>query len=66
MAKPRTHYEQVPLQIIKQIIEGVIPPVPVNGRDPLTDTTKMEKGHRESLKQSKRSSRKSSRKEVTN
>jgi hypothetical protein len=65
MAKPRTHFEQVPLQIIKKIIEGVIAPEPVNGRDPLTSKRKMEKDHRESQKQSKTSSRRSSRKEVS-
>ena len=65
MAKPRTHFEQVPLQIIQKIVEGVIPPEPVNGRDPLTGKRKMEKDHREGQRKSKRRSGGSSRKGVT-
>lgn len=65
MAKPRTHFEQVPLQIIKEIVGGVIPPEPVNGRGAATSMKRMEKNHRESQKKLKTSSRRSSRKEVT-
>lgn len=46
MGKPRTHFEQVPLQIIEKIIEGVRPPEPVNGRDPAASKRKMEKDRR--------------------
>jgi hypothetical protein len=65
MAKPRTHFEQVPLQSIKEIVEGVIPPDPVNGRNPANSKRKMEKEPRASQKKSKASFRRSSRMEVT-
>jgi hypothetical protein len=43
MAKPKTHFEQVPLEIIKKIIEEEIPPEVIIKPDPATNNKKPKK-----------------------
>lgn len=66
MLKPRTHFEQVPLEIIRKIVEEEMPPEPVNEIDPEINRRKIEKVLRASQKKSKASLRRSSRKEAAN
>jgi hypothetical protein len=43
MAKPRTHFEQVPLEIIKKIIKEEIPPEVIIKPNPATSNKKPKK-----------------------
>jgi hypothetical protein len=65
MAKPRTHFEQVPLEIVKKIAEEEMPPETVTGLHPGTRKKKAEKGLRVTQKQSKGNSRRYSRAELS-
>ena len=44
MRKPRTYFEQVPLEIIKDIVEESIQPEKRNGRGPKAKKKKVKKG----------------------
>jgi len=65
MAKQRTHFEQVPLAIVKKIAEEEIPPETVTERRPGTSKKKVEKDLRVTQKQSKANSRRSSAMELS-
>jgi hypothetical protein len=65
MAKPRTHFEQVPLEIVKKIGEKEMPPKTVTQRHPGTSRKKAEKDLRVTPKQSTGNSRRSSRLELS-
>jgi hypothetical protein len=64
MAKPRTHFEQVPLDIVKKIAGEEMPPETVTKRYRGISKKKVEKDFRGNHKQSKTNSRRSSRVEA--
>lgn len=43
MRKPRTYFEQVPLEVIREIVEEHIPPETGNGRGPKAKKKKVKK-----------------------
>jgi hypothetical protein len=43
MAKPNTHFDQVPLEAIKKIVEEQAPETTITKPDPLTRKKKLEK-----------------------
>jgi hypothetical protein len=65
MKKPRTYFEQVPLEIVKKIAVEGIPPDTVTARHHGTSKKKVKKEHRVLQKQSKANSRRSSRAELS-
>jgi hypothetical protein len=65
MAKPRTHFEQVPLEIVKKIAAEEMPPETVTEWHPGTSKKKVEKDFRVTRKQSKANSRRSSEMELS-
>ena len=65
MVKPRTHFEQVPLEIVKKIAEEGMSPETVTEGHPGTSKNKMEKDLRMTQKQSKANSRRASQLELS-
>ena len=65
MTKPKTHFEQVPLEIVKKIAEVEIPPEATTERDPKPGRQKLEKDLLGTKKKFKVSSLRSSRMELT-
>jgi hypothetical protein len=43
MIKPKTHFEQVPLEIVKQIVEEEIPPETMTESTPISGKKKSQK-----------------------
>ncbi len=43
MIKPKTHFEQVPLEIVKKIVEEEIPPKTITERAPISRKNKSQK-----------------------
>jgi hypothetical protein len=64
MVKPRTHFEQVPLEIVKKIAEEEMLPETVTGQIPVTRKKNGVNGDRAAPKQSKASARKPSKMEL--
>jgi hypothetical protein len=64
MAKPRTHFEQVPLEIVKKIVVEGIPPEAAAERHRGVGKKKVEKDIRAAHKQSNVNARRSSRGEI--
>jgi hypothetical protein len=65
MAKPKTHFEQVPLEIIKKIIGEEIPPEVIIKPDPATNNKKPKKSLLPVAEQSKASGHTPSQMELT-
>jgi hypothetical protein len=65
MVKPRTHFEQVPLEIVKKIAGEEMPPETVTERHRGTNKKKVEKDLRGNHRQSKPNSRRSSQAELS-
>ncbi len=65
MAKPRTHFEQVPLEIVKKIVAEEIPPDATTERDPEANRKKVEKDLLGTKKKFAASSRTSSQLELS-
>jgi hypothetical protein len=65
MAKPRTHFEQVPLEIVKKIVGEEIPPDATTEREPKTKRQKIEKDLLGNKKKFAASSRRSSQLELS-
>ena len=65
MTKPRTHFEQVPLEMVKKIAVEEIPLEAAAGRHPRVGKKKVGKDIRVIQKQSKANSRRSSRGEIS-
>lgn len=64
MEKPRTHFEQVPLEIVKKIVEQEILPETIRERPPIRREKKSEKDRLATQKQAIAGSRPSSEIEV--
>ena len=65
MVKPKTHFEQVPLEIIKKIIEVEIPPEAIIKPEPATNNKRQNKSLLPAAEQSKASRNTPSPVEVT-
>jgi hypothetical protein len=65
MLKPRTHFEQVPLEIVKKIVEQEISTETVTERDPEARRQKVEEDLLGTKKKFSASSRGSSQREVS-
>ena len=60
MIKPKTHFEQVPLEIVRKIVEEEIPPETITERAPIGRKKKSQKDRLAAQKQANASSRRPS------
>jgi len=65
MLKPKTHFEQVPLEIVKKIVEEEIPPETISERPPIRRKNKSQKDRLAIKKQAIGSYRRASEIEVS-
>ena len=65
MLRARTHFEQVPLETVRKMVEGQVPREIISERDPVTKKKKVEERLQATQEQSRVSSHTSSQVEVS-